>query len=218
MAIQLRSIYLAAALIAAPLTSYAVPITYNIGAGGGGGFSASWLHTASSAHSGGYYMNGDKAGMTGTLTYDLTDGTASGSITGFGETVGGMFDPADSWTLTWTGVSQGNETFVGGETDLLSLDYLLSSSGHASSGTFYFADKNFAGDANSVSATELFLWGNNWMNETGADKAAFVAAGGVALGLDLYGSVAVPEPGQLALLAIGLIGIGVKRHLSKKTF
>jgi len=157
---QLIKLIATAALVVAPLTSNAIPITYDIGAGTSGNFSGSFLHKAAwKSGMDGYYMSGDAASMSGTLTYDLVSGKALGSITGMGEGRG-MFNKNDLWTLTWTGVSQGEKVFNGGIKDLLSLDYDLSNDkGHSSQGTFYFADKTFTGSVNSITPDNLLLWG-----------------------------------------------------------
>jgi len=206
----IQSICVAAALAILPLTSQAIPVTYKITSGNTGNFSGTFLHTAAHrCNQGGYYVCGDSAKLKGTLTFDLDDNTASGSISGKGTNTD-MFNATDTWTLTWTGVSAGTQLFVGGETDLLSLDYnLVSSAGYNENGTFYFADKIFTGLANSITEDELYLWGNNWINATGDDRGY----GPNWLGLDLYGTT-VPEPGVLALLAMGLIGVGATRRKS----
>ncbi len=231
----LSSLCAAVALIAIPLASHAIPITYDIGAGSAPGFSASWLHAGTvQMGSSGYFANGDKASMSGSLTLDMADlASASGQLTGSGDFGLG----SDDWTLDFSGASAGTLTFFGGgETDLLSLNYALSSlGGHSSTGTFYFADRDFNSGTiddgpNFISPDLLYLWGNNWINISGGttDRDAFVtpcgggvilstdssSCGGIALGLDLHGH-SVPEPGIVTLLAIGLIGFGVSRR--KKT-
>jgi len=213
-----RNIVCATTLLTASTASFAVPITYAIDAGNATNFSATWLHAGSQSTGGGYYANGAKARMAGTLTLDMVALTASGSINGMGDFGLGN----DNWTLNFTGASAGSANFYGGITDLVSLDYELFDSAEShGTGTFYFADKNFngiSGDGpNYINNNELYLWGNNWINEggiNGTDRADFVAANGSPLGLDLYGK-AVPEPGVAALLAIGLLGFGVTRR--KKT-
>jgi hypothetical protein len=195
----------------------AYPITYDIGPGSAPGFSGSWLHAGSvEMGSSGFYANGDKIRIGGQLTIDLATNDASGQLTGNGD-----FGLGDSdWSLRITGVSSAGVTFTGGETDLLSLDYVLeSAAGYDEGGVFYFAARDFNGGAaddgpNYIDDSRLLLWGNNWLNTTGSsDRADFIAAGGDPLGLDLYG-VAVPEPPVGLLLLGGLIGMGLLRRHS----
>jgi len=200
------------ALAFLPGIALAAPITYDITDGASGGFTASWLHAATGSQSQGFYKNGDKASISGSITIDWATGAASGSLatdtpsdTNFGQGSG-------SWVLDITGGSVADiGAFNNGDSLLLSLDYLLSDGTTSSTGTFYFADSNFTGDVNSATDSEIYLWGNNWFNQNGTgDKTTFVGAGGIALGIDLYGS-AVPEPGFLLLLGMGLIGLGLRR-------
>jgi len=207
-----------AALIAVPLASHAVPITYNISAGSAPGFSASWLHAGSSQMgSSGYFANGIKAGMSGSLTLDMANlASTSGQISGTGDFGLG----SDTWTLDFLGASANSVNFIGGVTDLLSLNYSLTSGSHSSTGTFYFANRDFNGSIsdgpNYIDPGILYLWGNNWINASGGatDRNTFVTGGGFALGLDLYGeAVAAPEPGIAALLAAGLLVLGFRSRL-----
>jgi len=220
---QFKSICVAFVLAAAPLTAQAVPITYDIGPGNAPGFSGSWLHAGTNQMgNSGYYANGIKASLSGVLTLDMDNlASASGSMFAVGDFGLGN----DSWTFNVTGGSAGTETFVGGVTDLLSIDYTLSAagSGYSTMGTFYFATVDFNnnladGGPNLITDDILFLWGNNWVNTNGAeDSTAFTnIIGNTALGLDLYGEAqSVPEPGVLALLAMGLVGIGVRRRIAR---
>jgi hypothetical protein len=214
---KFNTICVAMALIAMPLTGQAIPVTYDITSGSAPGFSGSWLHAGTTQMgSTGFFANGDAAHITGSLTLDMSGSvTASGLLSGTGNLGLGI----DTWTIDITGGSSGSYAFVGGEMDLLSLSYdLTSAGGHASSGTFYFAARDFNGGTaddgpNYIDNDKLFLWGNNWLNANGAgDRADFLAAGNPALGLDLYGVAAVPEPGMLALLTMGLAGFGVRRR------
>lgn len=222
---------LSSVLMCAPLA--ALPITYDIGAGSAPGFSGSWLHAGSrEMGNSGYFTNGDKIRINGQLTLDLDAGQASGVLTGRGH-----FGLGDSfWTLTITGASSNTHTFIGGETDLVSLDYrLIPEQGIRSTGTFHFASRDFNGGAaddgpNYIDNNKLLLWGNNWVNSYGAiDRYRFVNSYGhdddeyeyghgyhdndysnrnYALGLDLYGTaVSAPEPGIALLLLTGLLGI-----------
>lgn len=213
MKIALRNTLKACLLMAAfvPGIALAGPISYDIGNGSSGGFSASWLHAATGAHSGGFYMNGDKASIEGEITIDWSTGAASGSLftdesdTDFGEGSGS----AAGWILDITGGTTTGGTFANGADLLIALDYSLSHAdgSNTTTGTFYFADHPFAGDANSASPSEIYLWGNNWFNDGTTPKPSTYA-----LGIDLYGTgTPVPEPGILLLLGSGLLGMGLLR-------
>ncbi|VAW52665.1 hypothetical protein MNBD_GAMMA05-483 [hydrothermal vent metagenome] len=225
MNMQFKSICVALTLVAATLTAQAVPITYDIGSGSAPGFSGSWIHAGTTqTGNSGYYANGAKASLSGVLTLDMDNlASTSGSLSAVGDFGLGN----DSWTIDITGGSSGTQLFVGGVTDLLSIDYTLSAagSGFSTMGTFYFATVDFNdnladGGPNLITDDQLILWGNNWVNSSGAeDKIAFTnVIGNYALGLDLYGTardVPVPEPGVLAMLAMGLVGIGVRRRIAR---
>lgn len=200
---------------ATSITSQATPsVTYRLGAGSAPGFSATWLHAGTSEMGNtGYYANGKKARMTGSLTLDMHDlALASGSLSGSGDFGQGI----GNWTLDFAGGTSNSVTFADGNMDLLSLNYTLTNdiNTFSETGTFYFASRDFNGGSisngpNYVDPDILYLWGNNWVNQGNTSRQDFVNAGGIALGLDLYG---VPEPGIAALLAIGLLGMGFKRR------
>jgi len=225
---KFRTICTALVLMAAPITGQAIPVTYNITSGSAPGFSGSWLHAGTSEMgNSGFFASGSAARITGSLTLDMSGSiTASGLLSGTGDFGLG----ADTWSIDITGGSSNSYSFVGGETDLLSLNYDLTSlGGHSSSGIFYFAARDFNSSTddgpNYINNNLLYLWGNNWVNANGAsDRGAFTGVGNGpdglrtlnhALGLDLYGEAtsAIPEPGVLALLAMGLIGFGTKRRM-----
>lgn len=249
MNMQFKSICVAMALVAAPLTAQAVPVTYDIGPGSAPGFSGSWIHAATDEMGNtGYFANGEKAGISGFLTLDMDNLAATdGLLTG----VGDFGLNHDTWTIDITGGgSSALPTFLGGDSLLLSLDYnLTSAGGHSSTGTFYFANRDFNnniadGGPNLIDDNNLYLWGNNWINANGAiDRITFInngvppsgpdGLGGLIpnplnpnlngtstnfpLGLDLYGEVStVPEPGVLAMLAMGIVGMGVRRRITRR--
>ena len=204
-------------------TAVALPITYDIGAGTAPGFSGSWLHSgAVEMGDSGYFANGDALRISGQLMLDLETASASGTLTGSGDFGQGYND----WTLLITGASVGTYNFVGGETDLISLTYQLTSADdeYDFDGIFHFADRDFNGGdrddgPNYISNDYLYLWGNNWVNAHGSeDRETFTDNDGIALGLDLYGERAsVPEPGITLLLLTGLLGTAaVKRVQSKR--
>jgi len=206
----------AAIFAATPIASHATPsVTYALGATSNvPGFSATWLHAGTSEMGNtGYYANGVKARMTGSLTLDMDNlASASGSLSGYGD----FGQTPGNWTLDFAGGTSNSVTFADGNMDLLSLNYTLTNDDNtfSSTGTFYFADRDFNGGSTSdgpnyIDPDVLYLWGNNWVNLGDTSRQDFVSNGGMALGLDLYG---VPEPGIAALLAIGLLGMGFKRR------
>ncbi len=211
----------------APSATWAVPTTYQIGKGSAAGFSGSWLHSGTDQMgNSGFYANGTAMRIAGYLTLDKDTGSASGEMSGSGDFGLGVGD----WMISITGGSTSTQTFRGGETDLLTVNYDLSSNDALhSSGSFYFADRDFNGgtreDGPNHIGDVLYLWGNNWVNENEEhvtngetdhgtyDRYKFIDDGGYALGMDLYG---VPEPGLLALMAGGLMGIGFSQRLRRK--
>jgi len=221
MGLQLKQIlkpkylFAAALLSALPAVSQAVAITYNIQNGSAPNFSGSWIHSADTQMgTSGYFANGTKTEVAGTLTIDTANLAAtSGQLTANGDFGSG----SAMWTIDFNGASSGSHTFIGGDVDLISIDYSLNSFGLmggevSSTGTFYFADRDFNGapisnGPNYFDDSVLYLWGNNWVNLNGAsDKPTTYTP----LGLDLYG---VPEPSVALLLGIGLLGLASKRLL-----
>ena len=204
----------------APAAAFAGPIVYDIKDGSSGGFTAGWLHSATSNASGGYWMNGNIASISGEITIDWSSGAASGSVsTDAGDTDFGQ--GSGDWELEITGGSTtGTGIFAGGVDLLVSLDYDLFLNGSTTakdSGTFYFADRNFTGQVNSANDSEIYLWGNNWLNKAGGsnvDRDIHIAAGGIAMGIDLYGAARpVPEPTVLFIFGTGLLGLALRRRL-----
>lgn len=203
----------------APAAAFAGPIVYDIKDGSSGGFTASWLHAATGAASGGYWKSGDKASISGEIIINWDTGEASGSVstdatdTNFGQGSG-------DWELKIIGgKTEGVGIFAGGDDLLVSLDYDLFLGGSTTaydSGTFYFAERSFTGDVNSATNSEIYLWGNNWLNSAGSsnqDRIDHIAAGGIALGIDLYGTgTPVPEPAALFIFGTGLLGLALSRR------
>jgi hypothetical protein len=193
----------------------AYPLTYDIGQGSAPGFSGSWLHAGTTEMgNSGFFANGEKISIMGSLTIDQAAGTATGAMSGTGNFGLGSSD----WMLWIDGMTSNTVTFAGGETELLALDYVLeSSAGYLDEGVFYFARRDFNGGAlddgpNYIDDNRLYLWGNNWLNANGsADRADFLGQGGTPLGLDLYGEV--PEPPVGLLLLVGLLGTGLLGRL-----
>lgn len=189
--------FVAAGVLGLPLMAAAVPIqvTYDIGPYAANGYSASWLHSATGCSGSNgpdtlatlYMCGGSLYGVTGTIAGLLNGGVLAVN--------GGSLNIANN-NFDVLGGS------LGGSLWTLSIQYL---------GLFQFESINLgAGLPNSFDGTELILWGQN--------QAAYNCApytwckDGKRWGIDLYGTVRVPEPGMLALFGIGLIGLALVRR------
>lgn len=192
----------AALLLVAAGAARAVPIAYEIQVGSSNGFTYSYIHSATgTAGMAPYYPSGS-------LLFELT-GTISGTWDGSVLTVSNSTLQAEA--LTASGLTPGdvyNLTFTGGSVQadgLGTLDFTFDAPGYPGTGTFYFFAEDFvpAANVNSVSATGLALWGNNW------DNWATSRPDVGALGIDLKGpGAAVPEPGAALVFAAGALLIG----------
>lgn len=195
----LRGAALAAFLF--PLSALATPMVYTVETGTQNGFGFSVIHSATStAGMAPFYPSGTTLlRLSGTLTGDF-DGTtlalAPSTLTAVG--VGGGF--SGSWTIDLTGGTITAAGSVAGG----SLDYVLRRPDATvyDAGTFHFAPVDFPGAPNSLSGTQLALWGNNWNN-----AAAGPSSVQNPLGFDLraQGSTApVPEPSAVLLFGAGM--------------
>ena len=186
-------------------TANATPIDveYEIQTYSSGGFSASWLHSASGCayHPGPdsgstLYMCGDmKTPVTGNIVGTLDDGVLtvkSGSLSIFGKdydvlggSLGGHFSDATG-ELLW----------------FLQIEWF---------GSFYFENIAMTDGPNRFGAGEFILWGQNY-DAYGCDNDTVAKSSTrshcEAWGIDLY-ATRVPEPGTLALIAIGLFAFAV---------
>jgi len=192
-------------LFALSLSANADPInvTYDIGPYSSDGYSASWLHTASGCPGTGpdsgdtLYMCGFVTPVTGLLTGTLDEGVFSidgGYLHIFGTTFG-------------VGTSSLGGDFTNADGDLL---WYLDISGF---GTFYFESIAMGDDGpNYFGLDDFVLWGQNddayhCDDYTDTDQKNYDC---MPWGVDLYGErVIVPEPGSLALIAIGLLAMTV---------
>lgn len=195
----------------APAATFAAPIVYDISTSGSGGFPFSFMNSANEDEVDGFWLGGEfETSISGSLSIDWDDGTASGTIT----TSGDFGQDAGSWVMEIIGggLGDGFAYFSDGSPLLLSLDYTLELDGTGfDAGTLYFADRSFGGDANTggVGASEIYLVGNNWYNEFG-DEKEFLS--GPAFAIGIYGVSSVPEPAPLVMLGMGLLGMALRRR------
>ena len=178
-----------------------IPVTYEIGTYAEGGYSASWLHEATGCVTtgslGDLFMCGAAQVLTGTLTGDLENGllTNIGGVFYIGgesyNVLGGqlgVFENANIWSIT-----------------VESLGVFLFES-------LYMGD----GMPNFFDGDQLILWGQN-LHAYNCDPRFADCSSYSRWGIDLYGhKVSVSEPGTLALLGIGLLGVGISRRRKVK--
>lgn len=152
-------------------------------------YSASWLHKATSCGTSGLCMSGAKTKIvSGVVKGDL----AGSKLTG----ITGELITADGQTVKIT------DGTLGGV-----FDWFLETEGH---GKFIFVDLKTLLAAystpqqpNSFNADDFVLWGQNF--------AAHGPRPTNAWGIDLR-AVLVPEPDSVALLLLGLLGLGLVRR------
>jgi len=189
------------------------PIAYEVTHGAGGGFQFSLLHNASNANGmEPFYPVGNKtARIDGTLVGDITSTTLTFGpsvlmLTGLGPS---PFQN-EIWAMEITGGSFDLPT-GGFSGDLLgTLDYIIRRPDTTvyDSGSFFFFDEDFLGPPTELTAAAFHLWGNNWNNAT-TDREAFVASGGIPLGIDIGGGGTtgppVPEPSSFVLAGLAIL-------------
>ncbi len=174
-----------------------IEIKYEIQAFSGGNYSASWLHTATGCTGTGpntgkrLYMCGYRTAITGQLTGTFEDDVFSingGYLNIFGSNHA-------------VGASRLGGDFSDTSNNLL---WVLNV---ANFGSFYFEDINMINGPNFLDAQHFKLWGQNsdayGCDSVGEKSECF------PWGIDLYAK-RVPEPGTLALIAIGLFAFAMK--------
>lgn len=207
---------------AAAFQSHAETKDFEILVGQTGNFAFSYLHTATKVKK---TVNGVDYWTGGTTLFELS-GTISGTWDGSAvklNGVGGTLDAKvlnkkkiqeefgitgvttnEDWDLVITGgsIEEATNGFAQGS---LTYDLQRGDGSSVNSGTFYFDPIGFIEPVNTINASQVALWGNNWDAEGGASKP-----GSEALGIDLVGTSSenqvVPTP---TALGAGLAGIAL---------
>lgn len=195
----------------------AIPVSYQLQNGSEDGFAYSYIHDA---------QNGDPFAMSGALLFEL-----SGTLTGDFDGTTLVLDPDQLFSASLKPkvyddhvlVIEAGELFVSGGFAGGWIDYVLQdevTGDVLSDSVLYLEPMAFPGGPNTLSATSLRLWGNNWDNTTN-DWDQLVADGllnsapeiievaDFRLGMDIVG-VAVPEPGAALLFAAGALVTGAR--------
>ncbi len=209
-------------------TAQAVPFQYQIAMGETLGFEHSFLTDADTpiVFHPGFFSGAAQANMTGTLRGDLsaTEFTISPStltLTGLGgPPIGG-----DIWSIEFTGgtLTLPPANFSNSGVLLGTMDYVIRDDLNAifDTGSFYVFEFNFAGFANGINSDGIYIWANNWNNQT-MTRQQFIDGGGLPLGIDIGGLGEldpVPEPSTwaLAMMGIGTLVVGGRRRLRRKS-
>jgi hypothetical protein len=209
---------IAIALASLQATADTIPVSYEIGdyVHPNGGYSGSWLHAADNENCTGVGQDsGDTLYMCPSSRDDLHNvrGILNGSFDSetdtltIGEEDGGYLEVFDDEAGSWIrfdilGGSLGGEFADSGEANwFINVDEL---------GTFAFENmQQVDGMPNQLGLDQFILWGQN--------REAYDCDPGECdnrWGIDLFGTRhSVPEPGTLALLGIGLLGMGAARRI-----
>jgi hypothetical protein len=215
------SLFLSLFILLIPCLASGQQLSYVVESGTQGNFGYSVIHTADNNNGSGYYTSG-------TEIFDIS-GNLNGTLSGNDLTLSNStltlddLSSTDVWSLVITGGSLNNALGSGSQYAGGTIDYELydATSTLFDSGTFYIDPLHFGNSgspANSFSANDLFLWGQNWVNgETRPADWNSSTAGHYALGIDL-GSMTVtvvPEPVSSTLFLVGAVTLGFRRFRKK---
>jgi|GEM_PF-4308263 len=186
-----------AALISGAAT--ATPVIFTLQNGSSGSFGYSDLHAATSTHSmtgPGFFVNGSSTelgGSTQTFTANWDGGNDLSGFSGdIAVTGGSTFLPSGTSILRFTGGHLRGDINADGTTGGANaggyIDYQLrNATSLLESGTFFFFPKIFVNNATAPKPNQLAinlgdsvrdfsLWGNNWINTSGASGGITITA------------------------------------------
>ncbi len=191
--------------LASTTASWAIPLGFEIGPYSTGGFSASWLHSASSSPAASD-LDLDNNGSNDTLY--MSPGS-QGQLIALTGMLGGDWDGTILSNIT--GMLNGGSMITGGSLGGAYYDASMNPLWYLDldgAGTFYFEQIN--GMINQINDDYLLLWGQNEAAyANGPDTCnSNQCASQPRWGMDLYGKAqALPEPGTALLMMFGLTAL-----------